>query len=87
MTQITYHTIDVGLSGTGLETSTWKQTLFLGHETEAIVRRIWLGIIANGDRESYIKVTGSDGVVEWSCTSTKNPSIDNIQLPKPFTED
>lgn len=84
MTKNKYHKIEVGLSGTGHETSSWRQELFYGYETEAIIRRIWLGILANGDTSSYVNVRGSDGFIQWSCTANQNPSIDDFQLPEPF---
>ncbi len=86
MSKECYYNIEVGLSGTGEATSSWKQSVFLGHEAVAIVRRIWLGILANKDEASYIKLKGAGGVLLLSCTATSNPDIDDLELPSPFTE-
>jgi hypothetical protein len=79
--------IEIGLSGTGYTTTSFKQELFFGHEAEALVKRLWLGIIAEDDQKSFIKVIGQDGYVEWSCSSNNNPDINEIKLPSPFSNE
>ncbi|ATD08884.1 hypothetical protein SIO17_17585 [Pseudoalteromonas piscicida] len=82
-----FYNVEIGLSGTGYTTTSFKQELFFGHEATALVRKLWLGIQADGDQKSYIKVIGQDGYVEWSCTSINNQDIDDIKLPTPFDPD
>lgn len=86
----TFFKVEVGLSGTGLLTTSFD----LPAEDEFSVRSV-IGVFIEGmfnteekdeSSERFIKLRGQDGVVQWASKkiSKIRPDISTIELPVPF---
>jgi hypothetical protein len=81
-----FYKIEVGLSGTGLETTCFNQEHDAFASAKSIIKVIWKGILVDAEVGSkrYIIVHGKNGSIQWSCTSNSNPDINDFELPEPF---
>ena len=85
-----YHEFEMGLSGTGLATASWRIDFYSQEDLRAIINVLVSGLFNSEDAElsnRYITVKGQNGSIKWTSKkiSSTRPDVQTCTLPVPFT--